>query len=48
MKKTLSLILALLMTSSCASAIFADDTAIADEAADLMTALSVSSIPMVL
>lgn len=35
MKKTLSLILALLMTASCASAIFADDTAIADEAADV-------------
>ena len=34
MKKTLSLILALLMTASCASAIFADDTAIADEAAN--------------
>lgn len=35
MKKTLSLILALLMTASCASAIFADDTAITDEAADV-------------
>ena len=35
MKKFLSLILALLMTASCASAIFADDTAITDEAADV-------------
>lgn len=32
MKKTLSLILALLMSASCASYIFADDAAIADEA----------------
>ncbi|MGN1410354.1 MAG: S-layer homology domain-containing protein [Eubacteriales bacterium] len=32
MKKTLSLILALLMSASCASYIFADDTAIAEEA----------------
>ncbi len=37
MKKTLSLILALLMTLSCASAIFADDVAIDDEAIEETT-----------
>lgn len=37
MKKTLSLILALLMVLSCASAIFADDAAVADTAAETAT-----------
>lgn len=37
MKKTLSLILALLMALSCASAIFADDAAVAETAAETAT-----------
>lgn len=39
MKKTLSLILALLMSASCASAIFADDAAIADEEVEATAAI---------